>query len=52
MQEHNGMAGKKTIQILFKVNKQIIDWVDDVVKDQRGIFRGKTIFLRFLNPEG
>lgn len=39
------MAGK-TIQILLKSNKQIIDWVDDIVKDQEH-FR-ENYFLRFL----
>ena len=33
MQEHMELQ-EKTIQILLRSNKQIIDWVDDIVKDQ------------------
>lgn len=45
MQEHMELQ-EKTIQILLKSNKQIIDWVDDIVKDQKH-FR-ENYFLRFL----
>lgn len=45
MQEHMEWQ-EKTIQILLKSNKQIIDWVDDIVKDQEH-FR-ENYFLRFL----
>ncbi len=45
MQEHMELQ-EKTIQILLKSNKQIIDWVDDIVKDQEH-FR-ENYFLRFL----
>lgn len=37
---------ENAIQILLKSNKQIIDWVDDIVKDQEH-FR-ENYFLRFL----
>lgn len=37
---------EQTTQILLKSNKQIIDWVDDIVKDQEH-FR-ENYFLRFL----
>lgn len=45
MQEHMELQ-EKTIQILLKSNKQIIDWIDDIVKDQEH-FR-ENYFLRFL----
>lgn len=45
MQEHMELQ-EKTIQILLRSNKQIIDWVDDIVKDQEH-FR-ENYFLRFL----
>ena len=35
---------EQTTQILLKSNKQIIDWVDDIVKDQEH-FRENYFFL-------
>ena len=47
MQEHMELQ-EKTIQILLKSNKQIIDWVDDIVKDQKH-FR-ENYFFEISDP--
>ena len=47
MQEHMEWQ-EKTIQILLKSNKQIIDWVDDIVKDQEH-FR-ENYFFEISDP--
>ena len=47
MQEHMELQ-EKTIQILLKSNKQIIDWIDDIVKDQEH-FR-ENYFFEISDP--
>ena len=47
MQEHMELQ-EKTIQILLRSNKQIIDWVDDIVKDQEH-FR-ENYFFEISDP--